>query len=42
MNFTTFKYNDCTITVEWSELFDGKWPHKEENIIIIKNYNFYD
>jgi len=44
MKLVTQVYNDgAKISIEWSELLDGKWPYGniDEKIIII-NSNFYE
>lgn len=41
-HFVKHVYLDLTITVEWSEPFDGPWTQKEDTITVKHNYNFID
>lgn len=35
------KYNDATITWEWDDIYDGKWPFETEEHIRVHDKNFY-
>ena len=41
-HFVTHKYTDGTeITSEWSDLFDGPWKQKEDNITVEHKHPFF-
>ena len=41
MKIIKYKYKDCTITVQWNPIINGKWPYGEKDEVEIDKSDFY-